>query len=54
MRKVSKSTAGAMKNANALYGSKSAAGKAYTKGVKASGKGGMAAHKAGMKSAGLS
>lgn len=57
IRKTSKSTSGAQKNARALYGGKSAAGKAYTKAAKSavkSGKSGMAAHKAGMSGAGLS
>lgn len=55
MRKLSKSTAGAVRNANAMYGQKGggAYSSAANKAIK-SGKSGMAVHKAGMSGAGLS
>lgn len=57
MRGISRSTAGAMANATALYNSKwgGRRGRAYTRGANAAiraGRGGMAAHKAGLRAAG--
>lgn len=55
MRGISASTAGAMRNASAMYGAKGNG--AYTSAAAAasrSGKSGMASHRAGLASAGLS
>lgn len=60
MRGISKSTAGAMRNANAMYkgkGGGNASQKAYSSAAGSrsrSGGSGMASHKAGMSGAGLS
>lgn len=60
MRGISASTAGAMRNATAMYkssGGGNAAQKSYTSGANralSSGQSSMSAHKAGMTSAGLS
>jgi hypothetical protein len=64
VRQISKSTAGAMRNANAMYkggsaikaghGGQNAAYVAASSKASLAGKSGMAAHKAGMKAAGLS
>ena len=55
MRGISRSTAGAMANATAFYNSGGRRGRAYTRGANAAiraGRGGMAAHRAGLRAAG--
>lgn len=59
MRGISRSTEGAMRRAQSLYRQRggNAAQRAYSRGANASlraGRGGMAAHRAGLRSAGLS